>query len=61
MVHPQVRREAVPAGAAVTELVTDGAVPSAGPPQQRRKHPDAYDLYAQIYALRSDLPGDASG
>jgi hypothetical protein len=61
MVHPQVRREAVPAGAASTELGTAEPAFSSVPRQQPREHPDAYDLYAQIYALRTDLPADGPG
>jgi hypothetical protein len=31
------------------------------PRQATGNHPDAYDLYAQIYALRTDISGDTSG
>lgn len=58
MIHPQPRRDLVddsPAGAAGTETVT-ATVPTqaAGPAGASPRRRDAYDLYAQIYALRGD-------
>jgi hypothetical protein len=63
MIHPQVRREGVPSpGSLATGTEVTEVAPGAAdmPRQHAREHPDAYDLYAQIYALRTDLPGDAS-
>jgi hypothetical protein len=63
MIHPQVRREGAPspAGHVASTEATEVAPAAADVPRQHtREHPDAYDLYAQIYALRTDLPGDAS-
>lgn len=31
----------------------EGALPRTAVPRQRTGHPDAYDLYAEIYALRT--------
>ena len=60
MIHPQVRREPVPSEAAGRTVEAVLEAPTHVP-RQVREHPDAYDLYAQIYALRADLSADDSG
>ena len=59
MIHSQSRREPGSPAEPPAARVSDAVV--SVPRQATGDHPDAYDLYAQIYALRADLSTDASG
>jgi hypothetical protein len=67
MIHPPSRRESADQSLGVARVAEPSPAPApdevASVPRQATgaHHPDAYDLYAQIYALRTDLPGDRSG
>lgn len=50
MIHAQQRRE--PAAAAPVE--PDAAAPETVVPAQQKRRPDAYDLYAEIFAIRTE-------
>lgn len=52
MIHPQERRDITEASA---EVAQDEVVAHQLPRQKRRGR-DAYDVYAQIYALRTEGP-----
>jgi hypothetical protein len=57
MVHPQARREPAPSDVTDADTVQVEETPAVPVPRQQvREHPDAYDLYAQIYALRTERP-----
>ncbi|QIK65718.1 hypothetical protein G7072_04605 [Nocardioides sp. HDW12B] len=50
MIHAQQRRET----AAATPAEPDPAASETVVPAQQKRRPDAYDLYAEIFAIRAE-------
>ena len=54
MIHHQNRRDLSAAESETADTEVRDAVAPVVPPQVRRPTRDAYDLYAQIYAIRTE-------